>query len=189
MSLKHQKIQLAKDFNDNDWNGAVNVLTIENKIAMIVRSQDTPTHKGQIAFLGGHKEKSDLSPMDTAQREFLEETSIAPKLIDYEYYLPSVRTGGGKKIIPVTGKANISATEFLDQATSNGEWDQLLLIDLDYLKDVSNWQRVKTTYSTGDLYFVPLLSSSYLSKFPASEVPILWGATAKMLYYFLKLDN
>jgi 8-oxo-dGTP pyrophosphatase MutT (NUDIX family) len=67
------------------------------------RTEHLARHGGQISFPGGRGEPSDLSPVETALRETLEETGIAPAFVSIAGYLPRYRTGTGFDIAPVVG--------------------------------------------------------------------------------------
>ncbi len=185
MYLKHHLPNLTMTFATTEWTGAVNMLLVGDSLAIIQRSQEVPSHKGQLALLGGHRNKNELSPLETAQREFEEETGLDASEVAYHSYLPSVKTGRGNTIVPVLGRYQKSKEHFLEMAKSNGEWDDLLLVDVNYLSNIDNWQKAKTNYRTGNLYFVPILPDVYDSQ-KNSENHILWGATAKIIWYFFK---
>ncbi len=67
------------------------------------RTEHLARHSGQISFPGGRSEASDLSPGETALRETMEETGIAPSFVSIAGYLPRYRTGTGFDIAPVVG--------------------------------------------------------------------------------------
>jgi 8-oxo-dGTP pyrophosphatase MutT (NUDIX family) len=67
------------------------------------RTEHLAKHSGQISFPGGRSEASDLSPVETALRETMEETGIAPSFVSIAGFLPRYRTGTGFDILPVVG--------------------------------------------------------------------------------------
>ena len=67
------------------------------------RTEHLARHSGQISFPGGRSEASDLSPVETALRETMEETGIAPAFVSIAGFLPRYRTGTGFDILPVVG--------------------------------------------------------------------------------------
>lgn len=73
------------------------------KVVLTLRSTKLATHKGQISFAGGHREKSDLSPEDTALREAKEEIGLNPDKVQVLGRLPFVRSIDGKLVVPVVG--------------------------------------------------------------------------------------
>ena len=56
-----------------------------------------------MSFPGGRREAKDISPLETALRETMEETGISPAFISVAGYLPRYRTGTGFDITPVVG--------------------------------------------------------------------------------------
>ncbi len=67
------------------------------------RTETLARHSGQISFPGGRSEDGDLSPVETALRETLEETGIAAGFITMTGYLDRYLTGTGFDIQPVVG--------------------------------------------------------------------------------------
>ena len=62
---------------------AVAILIYKNKeILFIKRSENMPTHKGDIAFPGGKKEDGDVGIYSTAKREAYEELLIPKKTVN-----------------------------------------------------------------------------------------------------------
>ena len=76
----------------NDY-AAVSILIFEKKeILYIKRSDEMPTHKGQIAFPGGKREQEDENIVSTAVRESLEELLLSEAAINPYGYLDSIDT-------------------------------------------------------------------------------------------------
>src|SRR3569833_3428980 len=67
------------------------------------RTESLARHSGQVSFPGGRSEAGDLSPVETALRETMEETGIEPAFVSVAGYLPRYRTGTGYDISPVVG--------------------------------------------------------------------------------------
>lgn len=67
------------------------------------RTEHLARHSGQISFPGGRHEPGDLSPVETALRETMEETGIAPAFVSIAGFLPRYLTGTGFDIMPVVG--------------------------------------------------------------------------------------
>jgi 8-oxo-dGTP pyrophosphatase MutT (NUDIX family) len=67
------------------------------------RTEHLAKHSGQISFPGGRSEPADLSPVETALRETMEEIGIAPSFVSIAGFLPRYRTGTGFDITPVVG--------------------------------------------------------------------------------------
>lgn len=176
------------------WSSAVLVILIKEKFVLIRRSELVPTHKGQIAFIGGHKLKSESSPIETALREFTEETRLSVECLEIMGISGPVNTSHDKTIIPVIARYKNTEKHFLENAISNGEWDSVILVPIEYLVQSHLWQTAKVKKlnsnsnsslyreSTILIYFVPLLSSSCEYSFiNAKPISLLWGATAKII--------
>ena len=76
----------AKKRNKNPRLSAVGIhlfINSKNKLSTILiqRTNKLPTHKGQIAFPGGKKEKDDIDLIETAKRESQEELGIENGLL------------------------------------------------------------------------------------------------------------
>jgi 8-oxo-dGTP pyrophosphatase MutT (NUDIX family) len=67
------------------------------------RTEHLAKHSGQISFPGGRSEPADLTPVETALRETMEETGIASSFVSIAGFLPRYRTGTGFDIAPVVG--------------------------------------------------------------------------------------
>ena len=75
----------------------------EPTILFTRRTAHLARHSGQISFPGGRREPADLSPVETALRETMEETGIAPAFVSIAGFLPRYLTGTGFDILPVVG--------------------------------------------------------------------------------------
>ena len=79
MNFKH----LEKPFPiyDEDYASVAILINSKKEILYIKRSDNLPTHKGDIAFPGGKKEESDSDIVTTALREVQEELFLNPSTI------------------------------------------------------------------------------------------------------------
>lgn len=82
----------------------------EPTILFTQRTTNLARHSGQVSFPGGRREAGDLSPLETALRETMEETGIEPALVSVAGYLPRYRTGTGYDIAPVVGVLTVDFT-------------------------------------------------------------------------------
>jgi 8-oxo-dGTP pyrophosphatase MutT (NUDIX family) len=174
---------------ENSWQGAVCLLIVDDSIFFVSRSQTMPTHKGQISFIGGHRETGEFSPVDTCYREFEEETGFNRNLLRPHGVMNKINTLG-KEIYPVICSASISKDSFLKDVKSNGEWDNAISYPIEKLSknDLWSYAQVKRT-NYYELYFYPLLSANYHStNCKIKENYCLWGASAKMTLNFLGLS-
>lgn len=61
------------------------LLTMINEeihVVLTIRSNHVRTHQGEVAFAGGVREPNDISPVETALREALEEIGLPPQLVE-----------------------------------------------------------------------------------------------------------
>jgi 8-oxo-dGTP pyrophosphatase MutT (NUDIX family) len=73
-------------------------------VLLTKRSDNMPTHAGQISFPGGRVHSGDKSLIDTALREFQEETGIARSFVTVAGFLDPYETvNSGFMILPVVG--------------------------------------------------------------------------------------
>jgi len=79
------------------------IMRPEPSILFTQRTAHLARHSGQVSFPGGRSEAGDLSPLETALRETMEETGIQPAFVSVAGYLPRYRTGTGFDISPVVG--------------------------------------------------------------------------------------
>lgn len=79
------------------------IMRPEPSILFTQRTAHLARHSGQVSFPGGRADAGDLSPLQTALRETMEETGIAPAFVSVAGYLPRYRTGTGYDISPVVG--------------------------------------------------------------------------------------
>lgn len=178
--------KLAHDFSNiqefKDWHSASCLVEVDGEIIFIRRVKTMPTHAGQIGFMAGGK-KTGETPIQTALREFEEESSI-------EFngtvvgLLPPVMVVSGKVLIPVYMKVDGNKEDFINQIKSNGEWDHLFTIPLAELSQPKRWSFARFHgVRVRKIYFFAV--HKYL---PCSET-MLWGATARIVFDFLKLKD
>jgi len=148
-----------------------------------------PTHGGQIAFVGGHKQQGEINPWDVAQREFEEETNLSRSCIEYLGCLPVVMTARNQPIVPVMARLSISTSEFLTSVKSNGEWDDIIAYPWINLSIEKNWEYAwrhgQGTQSA--VMFHPVMTGSYIHLESNEKPHLLWGATANMIWTLLRL--
>lgn len=178
----------------NSWAGAVVILEVEDKIFTILRAETMPTHKGQIGLIGGHRNDNDQTPIDVIKREFSEETSLDPNVLDIQMHLPAVYTSHQKLIIPVHSKVQMPLNEFTKNIKSNSEWDTGILIPIDDLLNFNSWAKAKYfgREANGSILFKALDFSCLEiigDQLSGIHTTTLWGATARMLWYFAQLKK
>lgn len=183
-----QIVQTQHTLQDHEWKGAVLFLCNEEYVFFIRRSEKMPTHGGQMAFVGGHKKDDEHDPWDAAQREFEEETSFDRSVIEFLGYLPIVMTSRLQPIVPVMGRLKTSTEEFMEKVVSNGEWDDCIAYPWSELKIESHWHFAwRNGYAKFPVLFHPIKRGTFIPKTQDFHTHLLWGATATMVWDFLRL--
>ena len=139
------------------------------------------THAGQVAFIGGHREEGEVDPVQTAKREFSEETGLDSNLIHFLGYLTAVSTTKERCIIPVGFDLKLTRREFLNTAVSNGEWDECFFVQLSDLESDECWRRAsfQKDFVKRRILFRGIDRKVTLPQ--SSRNGLLWGATAFMV--------
>lgn len=199
ITLPQSIIELHREnshLNNSDsvlnWSGAVNLIILEKEIVFIKRSEDVPTHKGQIGFMGGHKmEKED--PIECALREFNEESSLNSNQLKPLGLLGPVQTSIGSTIIPVLSHLNVNKLEFFNKIQSNGEWDEVFSIKIENFFKLDRWVNGIWKNHQGDkgnILFYPIEKSEIFTiNELKNEDYLLWGVTAQIVWNFLKVEK
>ena len=152
-------------------NSAVLVPLVEKsngtKIILTIRSNDLPSHAGQISFPGGKVDAEDKNPVDTAYREAFEEIGLSEKHIKRLGYLDITTTGTNYMILPVVGLINV---DFLPKINRN-EVKDIIYLPLEFIEHKNNLKYV-------DKEFNGTRKSFYLYQYKEYSI---WGATARIL--------
>ncbi len=181
-------LQTEHTLQDDEWKGAVLFLCNEEDVILIKRSDKMPTHGGQMAFVGGHKHMDETNPWEVAQREFEEETSIDRSHLEFLGYLPVVMTARLRPIVPVMTKIDLSTSEFLAAAKSNGEWNDILAYPWKELLKEERWEFAwRNGFTRSPVMFHTIRAGTFSSPYGSEHPRLLWGATASMIWDFLRL--
>ncbi len=136
-------------------------------ILLTQRTEDMPSHAGQVAFPGGRRQDSDADAVATALRETEEEVGLDRKFIEvigaYDHY----RTGTSYEITPVVGIVTPGFTIRADPR----EVADVFEVPLAHFLDERN-HRIDSRMAQGRerrFYAMPY------------EGRYIWGATAGML--------
>lgn len=171
----------------HEWKGAVLFLCDERFVYLIKRAEEMPTHGGQVAFIGGHKLVTETSPWETVRREFMEETGLNPGMLEFLGYLPVVLTARLQPIVPVMAKLAVSAEEFIRSARSNGEWVDLIGYSWEKLSREESWEYAwRHGSGSSPVLFHTIRAGTFESPFGSKHPHLLWGATAGMIWDFLR---
>jgi 8-oxo-dGTP pyrophosphatase MutT (NUDIX family) len=146
------------------------IMRPEPSILFTQRTQHLARHSGQVSFPGGRSEASDLSPIETALRETMEETGIAPAFVSVAGYLPRYRTGTGFDISPVVGVLSDGFT----LAPNPDEVAEAFETPLAYFLDPANRRLETRVWGERERSFYVF----------TPEGRTIWGATAAILVDF-----
>jgi 8-oxo-dGTP pyrophosphatase MutT (NUDIX family) len=139
----------------------------ELKVLFTQRTEELPTHPGQISFPGGKIDPHDRTPLAAALRETEEETGIARSFVDVVGYLDGYRTGTGFRITPVVAIVR----EGFRLAPEPGEVADVFEVPLSFLMDPVNHQTDSAIWRGKRRYFYAM---PYDGRY-------IWGATAGIL--------
>ena len=146
----------------------------EYHIIFTQRTNKVSTHKGQISFPGGVRDKTDASLADTALRECTEEVGLACEAVDILGQLDDCPTFVSHFIItPFVG-----AIPWPYEFTMNEmETSEIIDVPIQALLD-------ETCRTDGSEIVdgVPMTAYFYTYK-----DKVIWGATARILYQFLNI--
>ena len=138
-------------------------------IILTVRSDQMPSHAGQISFPGGKVDGLDNSLIDTALREAHEEIGLMQKNVEILGLLPKHETITNFKVTPVVGLVD-SSYPVIDKREVNS----LFTIPLSFINNVNNLElHTKIFNGVKRNFFV----YNYMNYF-------IWGATARILKDF-----
>jgi 8-oxo-dGTP pyrophosphatase MutT (NUDIX family) len=108
--ITHDDFDLHPELRPAEQSAAIEAavllpLIARNELTLLFtrRTETLSRHSGQVSFPGGRRDPGDLSPVETALRETMEETGIAPAFVSVAGFLPRYRTGTGFDILPVVG--------------------------------------------------------------------------------------
>ncbi len=136
-------------------------------VLLTQRTEDMPSHAGQIAFPGGRKQQEDADARATALRETEEEVGLARRFVDVIGAVDPYRTGTGYEITPIVGIVTPGFTTHADPR----EVADVFEVPLAHFLDEKN-HRIDTRMAQGHerrFYAMP-----YGERY-------IWGATAGML--------
>ncbi len=142
---------------------------------LFTRRTDTVlTHKGQISFPGGQREDSDVETIETALRECYEEIGLEPTRVTVLGELDDVFTAASSFVItPVVGLVEGGID---DLRPAPDEVKSLLVVPVTRLLDPQ--VHTSETRSVGE--------QRYRIHYYTVGDDIIWGATGRIVYQFLK---
>lgn len=139
----------------------------EVTVLLTQRTEDMPSHAGQVAFPGGRQQANDADAVATALRETEEEVGLDRKFVEvigsYDHYL----TGTGFEITPVVGIVTPGFTVRADPR----EVADVFEVPLGHFLDEVNHRIDSRQYQGRERRFYAM---PYGQRY-------IWGATAGML--------
>ena len=155
------------------WRPAAVLVPLVNRAAGVTvlltqRTEDMPSHAGQVAFPGGRRQDSDVDAADTALREAHEEVGLERHFVEVVGSVDLYRTGTGFEITPVVG---IVTPGFTTQADPR-EVADVFEVPLAHFLDEKNHRIDSRKVAEGRerRYYAMPYGTRYI-----------WGATAGML--------
>lgn len=139
----------------------------EATVLMTLRTDDMPSHAGQVAFPGGKIEPSDETPMHAALREAEEEIALMPDLVEPLGYLPAYHTGSGYRIFPTVATVRPGFTLVPDQR----EVADVFEVPLSFLMNPANHEKHSRMWHGAERFFLVM---PYENRF-------IWGVTAGII--------
>jgi 8-oxo-dGTP pyrophosphatase MutT (NUDIX family) len=155
------------------WRPAAVLIPLVNRtsgltVLLTQRTEEMPSHAGQVAFPGGRREERDVDAADTALREAEEEVGLARHFVEVVGAVDLYRTGTGFEITPVVGIVTPGFTTRADPR----EVADVFEVPLDHFLDEKNHRIDSRKVAEGRerrFYAMP-----YGERY-------IWGATAGML--------
>ena len=137
-----------------------------------LRSNNLPTHAGEVAFPGGKKEEKDETLRDTALREAQEEVNLELKDVEVLGEISSVQSRFGLSVTPYIG---ILKTNTL--IADGKEIEEVFSVPLNFIKNNMQKEQKSENWDNKKVFF----------PFFEFENKMVWGLTAYMTVEFLKL--
>jgi len=155
------------------WRPAAVLVPLVNRasgvtVLLTQRTEDMPSHAGQVSFPGGGWRNGDIDAADTALREAHEEVGLERQFVEVVGSVDLYRTGTGFEITPVVG---IVTPGFITQADPR-EVADVFEVPLAHFLDEKNHRIDSRKVAEGRerrYYAMP-----YRQRY-------IWGATAGML--------
>jgi 8-oxo-dGTP pyrophosphatase MutT (NUDIX family) len=145
------------------------VIERQNGLTMLLtkRTEDMPTHAGQIAFPGGRIQAEDASPVAAALREAEEETGLSPRFVSPVGTFEPYETVTGFSVAPILALVQPGFTITPDPR----EVAEVFEAPIWYLMNPAHHERHERDWQGGKRAF-------YVMPW---EGRFIWGATAGMI--------
>jgi 8-oxo-dGTP pyrophosphatase MutT (NUDIX family) len=165
-SLKKAAVLIPLLYKDSEWN-----------LLFTRRTDVVDTHKGQVSFPGGSKDKRDASVFDTALREANEEIGLTKSNVDIVGCLENFPTISNFVIKPVIGVIK----NHFNYKLSPLEVSRVFYIPISWLANPNHFEERAFTLSNGD--------SRTTVFYQIYDNELLWGISAQITINFLERLN
>jgi 8-oxo-dGTP pyrophosphatase MutT (NUDIX family) len=173
-----------------DCHGVMVALVVEDALLFVKRSHSMPSHKGQVALIGGHRSGDEKFPLETAMREFFEETNLSLDHFEFITALPTVSTSRDVSILPVLAIYHQDRNYLETHLQTNGEWEVAFLVELSYLFNQEYWveaNRISMSQRQNLLFCSLAEQDIKLLKGKPQYPLVLWGASARVVDHLKNL--
>jgi len=137
-----------------------------------LRSNNLPTHAGEVAFPGGKREEKDETLRDTALREAQEEVNLDLKDVEVLGEISSVQSRFGLSVTPY-----IAILKSNTLIADGKEIAEVFSVPLNFIKNNMQKEQKSENWDNKKVFF----------PFFEFENKMVWGLTAYMTVEFLKL--
>lgn len=146
-------------------------------VLLTQRTEDMPSHAGQIAFPGGRRQDEDVDAVATALRETEEEVGLARRFVEVIGPVDHYRTGTGYEITPIVGIVTPGFTTHADPR----EVADVFEVPLEHFLDERNHRIQSRVWQGRERRFYAM---PYGDRY-------IWGATAGMMknLHFVLTDH
>lgn len=169
---------------EESCHGVMVAVIFKDQLLLVKRSITMPSHKGQVALIGGHRHKDEAFPLETTKREFLEETSLPLEHLHIIAKLPVVYTARDYPILPMLAYYQENEEFLLRNLATNGEWEIAFTVKLSYLLRDDIWMEANRIGKAQrqNLLFCPLSERDiHILRGPVTFPLMLWGASARVV--------
>lgn len=145
---------------------------VQPRLVLTVRTNDLPSHAGQVAFPGGGTDPGDADAIATALRESEEEIGLERKLVTPLGFLDRFETISGYNITPVVARIDPEARLY----PAPSEVAEVFEVPLSFFLEPANLRRYTMEFRGHRRDMVEFVHGGHR----------IWGATAAMVFNLLQ---
>jgi len=145
---------------------------VQPRVVLTVRTNDLPSHAGQVAFPGGGSDPTDADAVATALRESEEEIGLERTLVTPLGFLDRFETISGYNITPVVARIDPEARLYPAPA----EVAEVFEVPLSFFLEPANLRRYTMEFRGHRRDMVEFVHGGHR----------IWGATAAMVFNLLQ---